>query len=427
MRGHQKYFALRGAGGGLAAHFLAVINMSSDSRGLVRAGHERVLRARFADAKFFWRSDQRCRLADNLPKLKAVTFQAKLGTYWEKVERVRTLAKWLAEQWRSQGLIEASAAKAERAAELAKCDLVTGMVGEFSELQGIMGGLYAKAQGEPEDVWQAVYDHYQPSGLGDSLPRNLTGATVALADKMDTLAGCFAVGLSPTGSSDPFALRRAALGVVLILLDRKLRLSLKEAVAQSMRVLRENKAQLSAEAGVEKAVADFLVDRARFILGQRDGLAADEINAALAAGSDDLVDAAERIRAVREIRKTRNFEPLAVSFKRIRKILEKAGPEAGWRLPRVQEELLEEAAERTLHGAAQRVAAEAEEHRRAKRYREALQGIAELRPEVDRFFEQVMVMAEEEGVRRNRLTLLRGLLDEFSRIADFAELSAAEK
>jgi glycyl-tRNA synthetase beta chain len=301
------------------------------------------------------------------------------------------------------------------------------MVGEFAELQGIVGGLYARAQGEAEDVCQAVYDHYRPSGLSDSLPRNLTGATVALADKLDTLGGCFGVGMAPTGSSDPFALRRAALGVVLIIIDRQLRLSLKETVSQTVKVLLENKAHLQMGVGVEKSLVDFLLDRVRFILQQRDGLAQDEINAALAAGSDDLVDAAERVRAVREIRKTRNFEPLAVSFKRIRKILEKAGPEDGWRLPVVQPALFEHAAERKLHAAAQRVGKEAEGHKRAKRYREALQRIAELRPEVDDFFDQVMVMAEQEGVRKNRLTLLRVLLDEFSTIADFAELSPAEK
>jgi glycyl-tRNA synthetase beta chain len=310
---------------------------------------------------------------------------------------------------------------------LCKCDLVTGMVGEFSELQGIMGGLYAKAQGEPEDVWAAVYDHYRPEGLNDSPPRNLTGATVALADKLDTLAGCFSVGITPTGSSDPFALRRAALGVVLIILDRQLRLSLKQTIARALKVLVEDKKGAQAAPAIEQSLLDFLVERARFILQQRERFAQDEINAALAAGCDDLVDAAERVRAVREIRATENFEPLAVSFKRIRKILEKAGPEESWRLSVVRPELFEGETERRLHEAAQRVASEAEGHKRAKRYREALQRISELRPEVDEFFNRVMVMADKEDVRKNRLTLLRGLLGEFSTIADFSELTPAEK
>lgn len=427
MRDHQKYFALRDGQGKLAANFLAIINMEKDGKGLVQAGHERVLRARFADARFFWQSDQKCRLADNLEKLKAVTFQAKLGTYWEKVERISALSAWLANKFASQGLADADPQAATRAALLAKCDLVTGMVGEFSELQGIMGGLYAKAQGEPDAVSQAVYDHYRPAGFGDALPRNLTGATVALADKLDTLAGCFSVGLAPTGSSDPFALRRAALGVVLIILERQLRLSIKEVVAEAVKVLLENKSGLTPVPEVQESLCDFLFDRARFVFQQRDGFAQDEINAALAAGSDDLVDAAERIRAVREIRETPNFEPLAVSFKRIRKILAKAGPEENWRLDGVNPELFEHQAERDLHQAAQQVARQAEEYKQARRYREALQQIAELRPQVDQFFEKVMVMAERDDVRRNRLTLLRGLLGEFSTIADFSELVPSEK
>jgi len=427
MRGHQKYFALRDGQGRLAAHFLAVINMEKDAKGLVQAGHERVLRARFADAKFFWMSDQKCRLADNLEKLKAVTFQVKLGTYWEKVQRMVAIADWLGRKFEAQGLAGASAEAAREAASLAKCDLVTGMVGEFSELQGIMGGLYAQVQGKGEDVSRAIYDHYLPAGLEDSLPRNLTGATVALADKLDTLAGCFAVGLAPTGSSDPFALRRAALGVVLIILELQLRLSLKEVTARSLQVLLESKTHLQVTSAVEKNLREFLVDRARFIFQQRDGFAQDEINAALAAGADDLVDAAERIRAIREIRQTPNFGPLAVSFKRIRKILEKAGPKEKWQLPGVNQDLFENEWERSLHHLAQEVARQADEHKRAGRYPQALRQIAGLRPAVDQFFEKVMVMAEREDVRRNRLTLLLGLLGEFSTIADFSELAPAEK
>jgi glycyl-tRNA synthetase beta chain len=427
MRGHQKYFALRRRDGRLAPHFLAVINLDHDRGGLIRAGHERVLRARFADARFFWQADQKCRLADYLPKLSQVTFQVKLGSYGEKVERVRALARWLAEQWFARGIHEASVADADRAAELAKCDLVTDMVREFSELQGIVGGLYAKAQEEPEDVANAVYDHYRPVGLDDPIPRNLTGCMVALADKMDTLVGCFGVGLTPTGSSDPFALRRAALGVVKIVLERKLPLSLAEVIAAAARRLTAYPPKLHITVEAERQVMDFLLDRARFILRERDGFAYDEINAALVAASDDLVDAVERISAVRAIRKTKNFEPLAVSFKRIRNILEKAGPPEKWTLTAVRPELFQIDAESKLHSASRRVASEAEKHRRAGKYREALQRIATLRPEVDEFFDSVMVMAEQEELRRNRLTLLAELLKEFSTIADFSELTPAAK
>ena len=427
MRDHQKYFAVRRRDARLAPHFVAVINLDRDAKGLVRAGHERVLRARFADAKFFWEVDQKCRLADYLPKLASVTFQAKLGSYGDKVERIRALSRWLAEQWFARGIHEARVAHADRAAELAKCDLVTGMVREFTELQGIVGGLYAKAQGEPEEVSWAVYDHYRPTGLDEPTPRNLTGATVSIADKLDTLVGCFAVGLAPTGSSDPFGLRRAGLGIVKIILERKLPISLSESISAAARGLFGYAPKLKVTPEVEKSVFDFLVDRARYIFLEREGFAYDEINAVVAAGADDLVDARDRIAAVREIRKTKNFEPLAVSFKRIRKILEKAGNEKSWRFPAVRPELFQEEAERKLHAAAGRVAQEADGHKKARGYREALQGIARLRPEVDEFFDRVLVMAEQEEIRRNRLTLLAQLLSEFSTIADFSEIVAAEK
>jgi glycyl-tRNA synthetase beta chain len=427
MRDHQKYFALERKDGSLAPHFLAVINLDKDRAGLIRAGHERVLRARFADARFFWETDQKCRLADFLPKLSAVTFQAKLGSYGEKVERTRTLARWLAEQWFASGIPQASVAAADRAAELSKCDLVTDMVREFTELQGIVGGLYAKSQGEPEEVAWAVYDHYKPAGVDDPIPRNITGQALALVDKLDSLVGCFAVGLIPSGSSDPFALRRAAMGIVKILVESKLPVSLSLVVARSARTFSSSQQRIPVPQEVEKQVLEFILDRARFYLKERGELAYDEINAALAAGSDDLVDAVRRIEAIKAIRKTKNFEPLAVSFKRIRKILEKAGPEAAWKLPAVRLELLAEEAERQLHARATDVAKAAEQHKRQGRYREALQNIAGLRPEVDRFFDDVMVMAEDEQIRKNRLTLLSGLLSEFSTIADFSEIVAAEK
>jgi len=427
MRDHQKYFALEKKDGSLAPHFLAIINLDRDRAGLIRAGHERVLRARFADARFFWTTDQKCRLADYLPKLGAVTFQAKLGSYGDKVERVRALARWIAEQWFASSIPQASVASADRAAELAKCDLVTDMVREFTELQGIVGGLYAKSQGEPEDVAWAVYDHYKPAALDDAIPRNITGQAVALADKLDSLVGCFAVGLIPSGSSDPFALRRAAMGIVKILIETKLPLSLSLAVARSTRTLGSLPPKINVNVMVEKQVLDFILERARFVLKERGSVAHDEINAALAAGADDLVDAVRRAEAVKAIRKTRNFEPLAISFKRIRKILEKAGPESGWKLSAVRTDFFAEEAERQLHSQAAAVSRLAEQHKRDGRYREALQDIAGLRPAVDKFFDEVMVMAEEEQIRKNRLTLLSDLLSQFSTIADFSEIVAGEK
>ena len=427
MRGHQKYFALERKDGSLAPNFLAVINLAKDKSGLIRAGHERVLRARFADARFFWETDQKCRLADYLPKLGTVTYQEKLGSYGEKVERMRELARWLSEQWFASGIAHASVGAADRAAELAKCDLVTEMVREFTELQGIVGGLYAKSQGEPEEVAWAVYDQYKPTGLEDSIPRNIAGQAVALADKFDSLVGCFAVGLVPSGSSDPFALRRAAIGIVKILIETKLPVSLSMVIARSARTLTHGPRKIAVSSGVEKQVLEFLLDRARFVLRETGGLAYDEINAALAAGADNLVDAIRRMEAIRAIRKTKNFEPLAVSFKRIRKILEKAGPEASWKLSSVRSDLFTEEAERELHARAASARKEVEQQKRAGRYREALLEIAKLRPAVDQFFEDVMVMADDEQIRRNRLTLLSGLLSEFSTIADFSEIVTAEQ
>jgi glycyl-tRNA synthetase beta chain len=425
MRGHQKYFAVEKRGGELAPHFLAVINLAKDAKGLVRSGHERVLRARFADARFFWESDQKIKLAEYLPKLQKVTYESRLGSYFDKIERMRAIARWLTEQWFNLGMIQAHVADADRAAELAKCDLATEMVREFTELQGIVGGLYSRAQGESEEVADAVYDHYRPVGLDDPIPRNLSGCAVALADKFDSIVGCFSVGVIPTGSSDPYALRRSALGIVKIILDRKLPLSLQLAVGASAKALLAHPPKKTVTPQQETQILEFLLDRARFVFREKLGYAYDEVNAVFRVGADDLVDTEKRLRALKSIRKTKNFEPLAVSFKRIRKILEKANLPANQPVP-VSPELFDKDAERELHGAMRKAAAQVTEHKRAGRYQEALEEIAGTRKAVDRFFEEVMVMAEDEAVRKNRLALLAELLREFTTIADFAELGGEE-
>jgi glycyl-tRNA synthetase beta chain len=426
MRGHQKYFGVENRSGELAPLFLAVINLPRDPKGLVRAGHERVLRARFADAQFFWKTDQRIPLGDYLPKLAAVTYERRLGSYGDKVERIRWLARWLAEQWFSGGVAHADVAGSDRAAELAKCDLVTEMVGEFPELQGIVGGLYASAQGEPDEIAWAVYDHYKPLGLDDPIPRNLAGCAVALADKLDSLVACFAVGAIPTGSSDPFALRRAALGIVKIIIEKRLPISLSAAISAATIALREHAPWIEASPAVEKQALDFLLERARYILRERRGFAYDEINAAFAAGADDLVDAIERIASLRAIRNTKNFAPLAASFKRIRNILEKSAGRGDKGQSTVRPDLLKEAPELQLYTAAQRIGDEAAKRKKEKKYRVALEKISELRPAVDHFFDKVLVMAEDEEIRRNRIALLGTLLKEFSTIADFSELGAED-
>jgi glycyl-tRNA synthetase beta chain len=426
MRGHQKYFAVEKRGGEVAPHFLAVINLPKDPKGLVRAGHERVLRARLADAQFFWESDQKCRLADYLPKLERVTYESRLGSYRDKVERVRAMARWLSEQWFSSGLLQAHVAEADRAAELSKCDLATEMVREFPELQGIVGGLYARAQGEPDGVADAIYDHYRPVGLEDPVPRNLTGSAVALGDKFDSIVGCFAVGLLPTGSSDPYALRRAALGIVKIILERKLPVSLSLAVGAAAKALLTNLPKRGVTPEQEAQALEFLLDRAKFVLREREKFSYDEVNAVFRAGVDDLVDAQKRLVALKAIRKSKNFEPLAVSFKRIRNILEKSNFKKE-ETPAIQTDLFESGVERELFSAVRAAASKMQAEKRAGKYQEALEVIAGLRKAVDDFFEQVMVMAENEAVRKNRLALLSEILREFTTIADFSELGGEER
>jgi len=426
MRGHQKYFAVEKRGGEVAPHFLAVINLPRDPKGLVRAGHERVLRARLADAQFFWESDQKCRLADYLPKLERVTYESRLGSYHGKVERIRAIARWLSEQWFNSGLMQAHVAEADRAAELSKCDLATEMVREFTELQGIVGGLYARAQGEPDAVADAIYDHYRPVGLDDPIPRNLIGCAVALADKLDSIVGCFAVGLVPTGSSDPYALRRAALGIVKIILERNLPVSISLAVGAAAKALLTNPPKRGVTPEQETQVLDFILDRAKFVLREREKFSYDEVNAVFRAGVDDLVDAHKRLIALKAIRKSKNFEPLAVSFKRIRNILEKSNFKKE-NVPGIQADLFESGVERELFSAVRSAAAKVQAEKRAGKYQEALEVIAGLRKAVDDFFEGVMVMAENEGVRKNRLALLAEILREFTTIADFSELGGEER
>jgi glycyl-tRNA synthetase beta chain len=273
-------------------------------------------------------------------------------------------------------------------------------------------------------VADAIYDHYRPVGLDDPIPRNLIGCAVALADKLDSVAGCFAVGVVPTGSSDPYALRRAALGIVKVILDKKLPLSLSLTVGSTSKALLANPPKRAMTPAQETQVLDFILDRAKFVFRERAGFSYDEVNAVFRAGADDLVDAQKRLAALRAIRKSRNFEPLTVSFKRIRKIIEKSDLKNGGI---VNPELFESDAERELFAAGREAAAKVQAEKRAGRYEQALDHIAGLRKSVDRFFEEVMVMAENEAVRRNRLALLSEQLREFTTIADFSEIGVDER
>jgi glycyl-tRNA synthetase beta chain len=379
MRHHQKYFSVEDEKGKLSPQFVAVMNIPSDPEGFVRRGNERVLRARFNDARFFWETDQKKRLADRVEDLAHVTFQAKLGSYLEKARRMQQLVRELGGD-----------ANAVRAAELAKCDLTTELVKEFTELQGVVGGLYARVQGEPSEVWQAVYDHYKPESMEDSIPRNRTGQIVALADKLDTLRGCFAVGLIPTGSRDPFALRRAAQGVVKILVEGKLELPLLDLIAGN------------------SDLRAFFEDRVKFYFKDIRGFQYDEVNAAMATGWSNLVDLEARLARVQNLRSSPDFEPLAASFKRIRNILEQAKFESGGM---ADPALLEPGPEKDLYQ---------EFHRNAGQPIENT--ISKLRPKIDLYFDKVLVNAPDPRIRQNRLAMLYQLREEFSKVADFSEI-----
>lgn len=386
MRFHQKYFSVLDQSGKLAAKFVAVMNTASDADGLVKHGNERVLRARFNDARFFYNVDQHTTLAKRVEDLKAVTFQKDLGSYYAKTMQVVKLVAELGGD-----------AIAQRAAELAKTDLTCEMVKEFTELQGIVGGLYAKAQGEPQAVATAIYDQYKPVSMEDSIPRTRAGQLLSLADKVNTLRGCFGIGLIPTGSKDPFALRRAAQGVVKILVEGELRLG------------------LTTLAGGDQKLGDFLIERVKHYCTEIRGFAYDEVIAVLAAGADDLQDVLARLAAVQTVRGGADFEPLAASFKRIKNILDQAAFEPSGK---VNPSLFEDASEGALWTAFGQVVARV----KGKSYAEVLAGMATLRPAVDLFFDKVLVNAPDLAVRANRLTLLFSLKTEFSGIAEFSEI-----
>jgi glycyl-tRNA synthetase beta chain len=385
MRHHQRYFSVQDSEGKLAPAFVAVMNIPSDPEGFVRRGNERVLRARFNDARFFWETDQKRPFAGRKQDLANVTFQAKLGSYLAKTERMMQLAAELGGD-----------AHAVRAAELSKIDLTTELVKEFTELQGVVGGLYARVQGESDPVWQAIYDHYRPESMEDAIPRNRTAQIVALADKLDTLRGCFGVGLIPTGSRDPFALRRAAQGVVRILIEGRFDLSLFDFL------------------GDDEPLKSFFAERVRYYFKDIRGFAYDEINACMAAsvGWGNLVDLEARLERVRGLRASPDFEPLAAAFKRIANILAQAKGTGFTALPSgIDESLLEAGPERELYHEFRRIAGQPIEN-----------AISRLRPKIDLFFDKVLVNAPDPAVRQNRLTLLQTLLAEFSTIADFSEI-----
>ena len=411
MQTNQKYFALTDANGKLRSRFLIVSNIETATPGDIVEGNERVVRPRLADAKFFFEQDKKKPLADRVPLLANVVYHNKLGSALQRVERVEALAGAIA------ALIGADVALAKRAARLAKADLITDMVGEFPELQGTMGTYYARHDGEPEEVALACSEHYQPRFSGDALPSTATGTVVALADKLETLVGIWGIGLQPTGEKDPFALRRHALGVLRILVEKQLAVDFVE-------LLRTAYAQFAAVPNVAdstQAIYDFSMDRLRGLLRER-GHAPGEIDAVLALNPTRLDDIVARLDAVREFAALPEAASLAAANKRISNILKKS--ESASASGGVQPALLVEAAEKALHAQLEQVAPRVQSQLAARDYTGALTALAALREPVDTFFNDVMVNAEDPSLRANRLALLGALHQQMNCVADISRLAA---
>jgi glycyl-tRNA synthetase beta chain len=412
MQTNQKYFALTDANGKLRSRFLIVSNIATDTPAAIIGGNERVVRPRLSDAKFFFEQDKKKSLESRLPLLKNVVYHNKLGTQAERSERVTSLAAAIA------GRLGGDKALAERAARLSKADLLTDMVGEFPELQGIMGTYYARHDGEHEEVALAASEHYQPRFAGDNLPSTATGTAVALADKVETLVGIWAIGLQPTGDKDPFALRRHALGVLRMLVEKRLPLSISallgDAAAQFVAV--PNFKDPTAE------VTAFMLDRLRGMLRER-GFSVNEIEAVVAQNPDRLDDIVQRLEAVQAFAALPESVSLAGANKRITNILKK-NEEALAQATTVNAELLQDAAEKALHAAMGRVAPEVDAAWAKGDFSATLKTLAQLKEEVDAFFNDVMVMAEDIALRNNRLALLSSLHGMMNRVADISKLAA---
>jgi glycyl-tRNA synthetase beta chain len=431
MRDHQKYFALDDAEGKLAPHFLAVLNTDSDPQGLIQHGNERVLRARFNDARFFWETDQKKSLLDRLDSLKNVTFQKDLGSYYEKTQRVQRLCSWLSEILKQNG-VTVRPGVIHKATCLAKTDLTTELVKEFTELQGIVGGLYARVQQLDPTLAEAtriaiadtVYDHYKPESTDDDVPRSIEGAVLSIGDKADTIAGMFGLGLVPSGSKDPFALRRQANGIVKVIAEKKLPLRLNELMQDARTGYQKSEAEKKFidDAKYADSIAMFFRERLEFYLKDVCVYAYDVVKAVLGADAEDVVDALQRAEAVKQVLHMPEFQAIGAACKRIRNILRQAA-EKGI-TPATQFEPLPESAqeEKNLNAYMEQTGKKVEEYRSRKEYYEALLLLSTAREPVDAFFDKVMVMVDDVKVRANRLALLRTLLKEFSTIADFSEI-----
>lgn len=412
-RNHQRYFAVLDGEGKLTHRFIAVSGTPVKDPRVSRRGYERVLRARLADARFFFEEDKKRGLKDRYPDLGRRTYQAKLGTELERAERMAAIAAALARALHREELV----ADVGEASRLAKVDLNTGMVGEFPELQGIMGGHYARLEGQKPEIALAIEDHYKPIGASEDMPRNDLGALVGLADRLHQLTGILAVGEKATGAADPFGLRRAAIGILRIVLARSYHLPLAGAVDAAIDAL--GSSLVKDRDGLRRQVMDFLRGRLKALWSET--FDPDLVEAVLSAGFEDLPDARLRLEALAQVKRRPDFAALAAAFKRVANIVEKAEGD----LPQVLDaSLVSEAAERDLLREVERVEAEVGSLRARRDYPAVLRAVAELKAPVDRFFDEVLVMAEDPALRANRLALVKRVAELFGDLADFRKIQA---
>jgi len=410
MKEHQRYFPVADDHGQLLPHFVCISNIQPKNREVVVKGNEKVLKARLSDAVFFFEDDLKISLDKRVEELKKVVFQAKLGTSYEKVLRFKQLALWVTERI-NPGLREI----VERASHLCKADLVTGMVGEFPKLQGIVGREYARISKERPEVAEAIYEHYLPAFAGDRLPSSPVGDIVSIADKMDTIVGCFGVGLVPTGTADPFGLRRQALGIIRIILEKKYSIPLRGLVEESEKQLKE-KMDRPVEQVREEVLDFFRVRYQNFLLDKEYPF--DVTDAVLSISFDELLDVQGRIDALRKAREWKDFESIVIAFKRAMNILKGSPPKREINPP-----LFTEQAEQNLYQSFVKAKEKIGLHLSKRDYPGALMEMTQMKRPIDEFFEGVMVMVEDEAIRNNRLALLDEIGKLFLRIADFSKLS----
>src|SRR3972149_4591799 len=408
MKKHQRYFSIVNSNGSLLPNFIAISNNKVKNPAVMKAGYERVLKARFSDARFFYEEDKKKPLKEYIEKLKSVVFQEKLGTYYEKVERIVKLACYLADK-----IAPDSKEISERGAFLCKADLVTQMVYEFPDLQGIMGREYARLSGEKQEVADAIFENYLPRFAGDKLPESRAGDIVSIADKIDTIIGCFGVGLIPTGSEDPYALRRQTLAIANIILGKSYQISVSDLIDRAMDIAGQKIERGRGE--VKNEVIDFFKSRLKNQLVS-EGFSYDVVDAVFSARFNDILDAATKVKALSELKTLEYFSPLAIAFKRAANIIKEnkyGSPDPA---------LLKEDAEKELYDSFNSIKSDVEKLVEEKMYLDAMKKIAEIRGSVDKFFDKVMVMVEDKSLRENRLNLLSNISKLYGELADFTKI-----